>query len=294
MVPINSNPKKALERIETNLKYLIDLDLNEDDMQNDPLGLALYYHFTRKNDMQNINGTTLVSWARTYCFSKLVQREFSKKKDTETTAAILAYATLKNDKGYPETKKKAIERNIKYILETEGRRGRLYFDRPNFTAIILQAIKRAGIEVDGKDELLRATFSRYENNHAFGSLIGLPFLTELLLSCKEEILLARLNQVMQQKLKDHSTEYEDRLYITNALWQYHKAKNTLVEIKELAKSTIVEAPIMRSDIINKGDISDITIREDNLRISRIYKAELLDLMTGGTLGTPFAFSHSLT
>jgi hypothetical protein len=36
---------------------------------------------------------------------------------------------------------------------------------------------------------------------------------------------------------------------------------------------------MVSDIINKGDISDITVRQDNLKISRLYKALFLDLLT---------------
>ena len=53
-----------LERIESNLKYLIELDLSDEEILKDPLALAFYYHFLQKNNLQNINGSIIVSWAR--------------------------------------------------------------------------------------------------------------------------------------------------------------------------------------------------------------------------------------
>ena len=84
---------------------------------------------------------------------------------------------------------------------------------------------------------------------------------------------------IMEKLKDHMLEYDDKLYLVHSLWNYHSQNNSLLQIKSLVESTIEETPITIADIINKGDISEITVRQDNLKISRLYKAVFLDLIT---------------
>ncbi len=279
MVPLNKTFPEHFERIETNLKYLIDLDLSEEEVYNDPLALAFYYHYAEKHGIQNINKVALVSWARTYCHEKLVQQKLSRKKDTEVTAAVLAYSTLKNDKGYSSDRKQEVEEGIRNILRKEKDKSGLYFGRPNFTAIILYATNQARIALDDKSETLRALLDHYRNRQTFNNLLGLPFLARLLASLKEEAALKEVGARIEEKLKDHMLEYDDKLYLVNSLWGYHVGNGTTLKIKELVESTIKETPITLSDIINKGDISDITVRQDNLRISRLYKAVFLDMIT---------------
>jgi len=162
MVPIKAKSlPKDFERIETNLKYLIDLDLSDDETFKDPLALAFYYHFIEKNNIQNINKASLVSWARTYCYEKLVQGRLSKKKDTEITAAILTFPTLKADTGYPEDKKREIEKSIKELLKKERDKDGLFFGRPNFTAIILYAKNQSKIPINDEKKTLQALIERY-------------------------------------------------------------------------------------------------------------------------------------
>jgi hypothetical protein len=279
MVPVNNSFQEHFERIETNLKYLIDLDLSEDEIYKDPLALALYYYYVEKNGIQNINMAVLVSWARTYCYEKLAEQKFSKKKDTEATAAILTYSTLKKDKGYPTKKKEEIEKGIKELLKSEKGKDGLFFGRPNFTAIILYATKQAGIQIEAEEEVLQSLLERYGDRKTFNNLLGLPFLTKLLINGKESAQLKEIVARAQDRLKDHLLEYDDRLYLVDSIWAFHSHDNSLLDIKGLADSTIRETPIMVSDIINKGDISDITVRQDNLKISRLYKAVFLDLIT---------------
>ncbi len=80
MVPVIKSFPEHFERVETNIKYLIDLDLSDDEIYKDPLALALYYYYTEKHDTQNINKAALISWARTYCHEKLAQQKLSKKR----------------------------------------------------------------------------------------------------------------------------------------------------------------------------------------------------------------------
>lgn len=280
MVPIKTKSlPKDFERIETNLKYLIDLDLSDDEILKDPLALAFYYHFIEQNKTQNINKVSLVSWARTYCYEKLVQGKLSKKKDTEITAAILTFSTLKADNGYAEDKKREIENSVNELLKKERDKDGLFFGRPNFTAIILYATNQAGIPIKNEKETLLALIERYKNNQTFNNLIGLPFLTRLLIKQKKATELKEIIGKIGDKLKNHLLEYDDKLYLVHSLWAYYSQNNSLLEIKDVVESTIEETPIMVSDIINKGDISDITVRQDNLKISRLYKAIFLDLIT---------------
>jgi len=279
MVPITTPIMPGnLDRIETNLKYLIELDLSDDDILKDPLSLAFYYHFLQKNDLENINRSIIVSWARNYCYQKIVQRDLSRKKDTEITAASLAYSTLKKDKGYPENKKGEIESNLKALLEKEKGKDGLFFARPNFTAIILYATRQAEIPITQEREMLQNLLLRYSDSRTLNNILGLPFLIQKLIDLKEDAQLEKLRISLQEKLKDNLLEYDDKAYLVCALWKCHENSNTLPDVRLITESTIDKTPITLSDIINKGDISDITVRQDNLKISRLYKAMLLDLL----------------
>lgn len=279
MVPLSPSFKETFEKIETNLKYLIDLDLSEEETLKDPLALALYYHYIEEHDIQAINKTSLVAWARTYCHEKTVEQKLSRKRDTEITAAALAFSTLKKDKGYPEDKIDKIQAALKQILEKEKDKEGLYFGRPNFSAIILYGAKQAGIKLNGEKETLKTLLNKYKTTESLNNILGIPFLAESLILDNEEEELEKLAKKVRERLKNKLLEYDDKLYLTHALWEYHEHKKTLQEIRPLVESAVSETPIMLSDIINKGDISDLTVRQDNLKISRLYKALLLDLTT---------------
>jgi hypothetical protein len=280
MVPITSALPENFDRIETNLKYLIDLDLSDDEIFKDSLSLALYYHIIEKNNLQNVNTLATISWARTFCFEKIVQGKLSRKRDSEITAAILAYATLQKDRGYPEDKKKEIEGKIKEIIKNEKDKEGLLFGRPNFTAIILYAIHQEGITTKEEEGTLDAVLLRYKgDSQTFNNLLGLPFLVQLLINLREDKELENLIANIKERMDDQLLDYDDKAYLVSALWAYHEKKDTLSEIQKVAELTIEETPIMVSDIINKGDISDITVRQDNLKISRLYKALFLDMLT---------------
>lgn len=277
MVPIK---EEKLLKVETNLRYLIELDLSDDDTSNDPMVMAFYYNYLEKNNIQNINKTPLISWARNYPYETIVNKKFTKKKDTEITAAVLAFATLKKDKGYIEVKKQKIEKEIKPLLKNELTKDNLFFGRPNFTAIILWAADQAGIEIENKHEIIEALINKYENLKNMNNLLGLPYLTELLLNFNKTKQTEQLIKRAEERLKDNLLEYDDKLYITESLWIYYEKTNkeNLLSIQSLAESVIDSTPIILADIINKGDISDITVKEDNRKISTLYKAALLDLI----------------
>lgn len=275
---IASKMPENLERIETNLKYLIELDLSDDEILKDPLSLAFYHHFLHKNGLENINKSMMVSWARNYCYQKVVQQELSRKRDTEITAATLAYSTLKKDKGYPQKKKEEIETSLKALLKKEKGKDGLFFGRPNFTAIILYATREAEMPIDEEKEILQTLLARYSDNKNLNNIIGLPFLIQLLIESKEEAELKKLTARLNERLEDNLLDYDDKAYLVSTLWKYHDKMKGLQEFRPVAESVIEKTPIMISDIINKGDISDITVRQDNLKISRLYKAVFLDIV----------------
>jgi hypothetical protein len=272
--------EEKLLKVETNLRYLIELDLRLEETTNNPLVMAFYYNYLEKNSLQNINKTTLISWARNYCYETIVNKKFSKKKDIEITAATLTYATLKKDQGYKEEKKQKIEEEIKPLLKKELTKNKLFFNGPNFTAVILWAANEAGIEIDNEYEIVEALIKRYADLRNMNNLLGLPFLTGLLLDLGKTKEVKGMIEKAEGKLKDKLLEYDDKLYIAESLWIYHEKTNkeNLISIQGMAESVIDSTPIILADVINKGDISDITVKEDNRKISMIYKAVFLDLI----------------
>jgi len=267
-------------KVETNLRYLLELDLRLEETTNNPLVMAFYYNYLEKNSLQNINKTTLISWARNYCYETIVNKKFSKKKDTEITAAALTYATLKKDQGYKEEKKQKIEEETKPLLKKELTKNKLFFNRSNFTAVILWAANEAGIEIDNKHEIVEALIKKYADLRNMNNLLGLPYLTGLLLDLGKTKEAKGMIEKAEGKLKDKLLEYDDKLYIAESLWIYHEKTNkeNLISIQGLAESVIDSTPIILADVINKGDISDITVREDNRKISMLYKAVFLDFL----------------
>ena len=272
--------KERLELIERNLRYLIELDLSDDGAQQDKLAMAFFYHFITKNRIQSLNISSLKGWARSFTYETIVEKKLTKKKDTEITAAILAYSTLKYDKSYPKEKKQEIETKIPVLLKKELAKGNLFFNRSNFTAMILYATQIAGFMIDNEETITRTLIEKYQNLDEFSNISGVPFLIAYLLKTGQSDIAKAIIDKAGNKIESHSLNYDDALYLTHALYQYHEKADDLLKHFETIKKTIKETPIMISDIINKGDISDITVRDENRTISRLYKAIFLDLLEG--------------
>ena len=277
---MTSDFKERLELIERNLRYLIELDLSDDEAQQDKLAMAFYYHFIVKNRIQSLNISPLKGWAKTFTYETIVDQKLTKKKDTEITAAILAYSTLKKDKNYGKEKKQKIEKAIPKLLNKELTESNLFFDRPNFTAMILYAAQIAGIRIDQEETITKTLIEKYQNLEEFSNISGIPFLIAYLLKTGKNDIAKAIIAKARKKTESHTLEYDDALYLTHATYQYHKKDDGLLKYFETIKKSVKETPIMISDIINKGDISDITVRDENRKISRLYKAIFLDLLEG--------------
>jgi hypothetical protein len=272
--------KVRLELIERNLRYLIELDLSDDEAQQDKLAMSFFYHFITKNQIQSLNISPLKGWAKTFTYETIVEQKLTKKKDTEITAAILAYSTLKNDKNYGKGKKQKIEIAIPKLLKKELTRNNLFFDRPNFTAMILYATQIAGIKIAQEETITKTLAEKYENLDEFSNISGVPFLITYLLKTGKNTIAKAIIDKTSEKIEPHTLEYDDALYLTHAIYQYHNKDDGLLKYFETIKKSVKETPIMISDIINKGDISDITVRDENRKISRLYKAIFIDLLEG--------------
>jgi hypothetical protein len=277
---MTSEFKERLELIERNLRYLVELDLSDGEAQQDKLAMSFYYHFIAKNRIQSLNIGPLKGWAKTFIYETIVEQKLTKKKDTEITAAILAHSTLKKDKSYDKEKKQEIDKAIPKLLNKELTKSQLYFDRPNFTAIILYAAQLTGIKIDQEEKITEALVRRYQNLEEFSNISGLPFLTAYLIKTGKGDIAKSLIEAAKSKIETHTLEYDDALYLTHAIYQYHEKNDDLLATFDMIKKSVIETPIMISDIINKGDISDITVRDENRKISRLYKAILINLLEG--------------
>ena len=277
---MTSDFQERLELIERNLRYLIELDLSDGEAQQDKLAMAFYYHFIVKNRIQSLNISPLKGWAKTFTYETLVDQKLTKKKDTEITAAILVYSTLKKHKILDKDKKQKIEKSIPELLRKELTKSNLFFDRPNFTAIILYSAQTAEIKIDQEETITKTLIENYQNLEEFSNISGIPFLIAYLLKTENNDIARAIIDKSSEKIESHTLEYDDALYLTHAIYQHHKKDDDLLKYFETIKKSVKETPIMISDIINKGDISDITVRDENRKISRLYKAIFLDFLKG--------------
>ncbi|MDY6896013.1 MAG: hypothetical protein SVO01_11445 [Thermotogota bacterium] len=280
MVLITSDFKERLEPIERNLKYLIELDLSDEEAQQDKLAMSFYCHFIEKNRIQSLNISSLRGWAKSFTYDTIVNEKLTKRRDTEITAAILAYSTLANVKIYDKEKKKEIANAIPKILQNELTKNNLYFDRPNFTSIILYAAQLSGIKIEHEKKIAEVLVNKYQSLESFSNISGLPFLIAYLINTGKNDTAREIITRAKENYETHNLDYDDSIYLTHAIYQYHDKEDDLLQVLDTIKKTVKETPIMISDIINKGDISDITVRDENRKISRLYKAILLDITEG--------------
>lgn len=277
---MTSEFKERLELIERNLRYLIELDLSDEETQQDKLAMSFYYHFIVKNRIQSLNISRLIGWAKTFTCETIIEQKLSRKKDTEITAAILTYSTLKKDNTFDKDKKQSIQQAIPELINKELTKSNLIFDRPNFTAIILYATLLIGINIDPEETITKALIKRYNNLEELSNISGLPFLVTYLIKTGKYEIARVIKDKAVERIESNTLEYDDTLYLTQAIYQYHEKKGDLLTTFETIKKSVRETPIMISDIINKGDISDITVRDENRKISRLYKAIFIDLIEG--------------
>lgn len=273
MVSLIDIDSERFLRIETNLKYLIELDLTNID-ENDPLSNAFYLFFLESYASQTINRTTLINWGRHFCYEVLAEGKTTKAKDSQITAAVLAYSALHHDRGFDEKKKQQIKENLSNVLLSNLDKDYLFFSRPNFTTIILYGLSSVEEEFKERENCLNSVINRYLSHETFNNLLGFPFIIRLLHLYEKKIELEKLLSRGFDRLKNASLEYDDQIYLLMGIWDhyYKNDKDYLLEIKPYIETVIDSTPILVSDIINEGDISNITVRNENRKISKLYKA----------------------
>lgn len=269
-----------LSDIENRLHYLIELDISDDDSLKDPLSLAIYLHFLNKHDRVGINKANLVNWARSFSHQVIVERKITKKRDTEIAAAVLLTAELQADKGVRKKKIEEFQENIPDLLSNEIDKDGLFFGNLTLSAIILYALKILQLSDNQEDVVLKSLLKRYTNTKTFTHLLGLVFLVKILLIKRNIGATEEIVELAKERLGNHQIDYDDNLYLVAALWDYYKStdKANLIKMKGVAERTIKHTPILISDIVNKGDISDVSPGIPARKISRLYKAVFFDFL----------------
>lgn len=269
-----------LPDIENRLNYLIELDIADDDSLKDPLALAIYLHFFNKHDRVGIHKARLVNWARSFSYQVIVERKITKKRDTEIAAAILLTAELEADKGVTEKKREKFQESISELLSNEIDKDGLFFGNATLSAVILYALQILQLSRNQEDIVLKALLRRYTNKKTFSHLLGLVFLIKVLLMKGHIKPAEEVVGLAKERLENQQIDYDDNLYLVAVLWDYYKSADraNLIKMKSTAERVIKHTPILISDIVNKGDISDVSPGIPARKISRLYKAVLFDFL----------------
>ncbi|MBW1793313.1 MAG: hypothetical protein JRF30_03015 [Deltaproteobacteria bacterium] len=269
-----------LPDIENRLNYLIELDIADDDSLKDPLALAIYLHFFNKHDRVGIHKARLVNWARSFSYQVIVERKITKKRDTEIAAAVLLTAEQQADEGIIKEKRKKLHESIPELLSNEIDKDGLFFGNPTLSAVILYALQILQLSNNQEDIVLKALLRRYTNKKTFTHILGLVFLIKVLLM-KGDIKPAKeVVDLAKERLGNQQIDYDDNLYLVAVLWDYYKSADraNLIRMKSTAERVIKYTPILISDIVNKGDISDVSPGVSDRKISRLYKAVFFDFL----------------
>lgn len=108
-----------ISQIESNIRYLVELDINEEVSYDDCLGMAFYYHYLHENRIPGVNYSKLYNWCRSFCYDVIKNRNISRIRDNEITSSLLIFSSIKDDAGFDKQRASEVKEEIPKLLEEE-------------------------------------------------------------------------------------------------------------------------------------------------------------------------------
>lgn len=244
---------------------------------NDPFALAVYLWMMRQHDLTLINGDGLASWGANWAYRILINRQIGRRRDEEIVSATLAAAALV---GTPTLAGELdeIRTAVGAILVAELDRSLVPFGRLSYAAVLLVAADTIGIDCPQIRQAAPAIGSAFADAVLGGRLFGLDFAVRILQHHQLNGELDALQRAITNALANPRTEYEDKVYLLQALWRVHGPQQATDKIIRQTCDFLDQSPgwlyLMAGieEVLPAGDGTVAVI------VSHLFRTALLDVL----------------
>jgi hypothetical protein len=245
--------------------------------ENDPLALALYLWTLRQHKLSLINGDDLVRWGTAWIYQAFIEGNVTRRKDEQVTSAALASAALAKVHDLSSIEDQVREK-VQQSVSSELSRCAIPYDRPSYGAILLFAATILDVQEPRIGESAKAVISAFREAFPGGRLFGLGFAIQLLQQTRNRELLFIIEQSAYSALEDPRTNYEDQLYLLQALWLLSGETAPSKQLIELTGQILHNSPVWPYLMVGTEEILSAGDGQAIVGVSHLYRSILLDVI----------------
>jgi hypothetical protein len=273
---VSVNPAVVEDRASTVLKStdlaIRDLLLQEDD----PFALAVYLWTMRRHDLTFVNGDGLTSWGATWVHRILIEQKVGRRRDEEIVSAALAAAALIGTDAL-RGELSEIRAAMRAVVTAELARSPVPFRRLSYAAALLLAATTIGIDEPAMREAAGSIDSACAEAVPGGRLFGLPFAIGILQDQQLTSELEALQRGIVDALANPRTDYEDQIYLLQALWQLHQPHRATDGLIRQTSDLLNRSPgwlYLMAGLEEVAPAGDLAVP---VPVSHLFRAALLDV-----------------
>jgi hypothetical protein len=244
----------------------------------DPLALSFYLWTLKKHRHSLINLGNLTSWGMARVRSVFVERQVGRRRDEDIASAALCLVALANTSALGEIRGRVRE-GVEQLLDAELTRNAIPLRRPAYGVLFLHAAHTIGVEgprVRGAAE--RAACALVEAVPG-GRLFGLVFAAELLQAIGDGECSEKLERSAVRALADDGVDFEDQVYLLQALWQLRCGGGRADEaVMRFSEQLLNKAPAWQYLMNGVEDVPPAGDGRAVVYISHLYRGALLDVL----------------
>lgn len=244
--------------------------------ESDPLALAVYLWTLQDHDIQLVNGDGLANWGLLQVRRVLIDGQIGRRKDEDVAVAALAAVALKRT-GILADVVGDVAEGLRRLLAAEMDHHLIPFRRPSYAIILLLAARAFDVDEPYPSTAQVAVADAFIGAIPGGRLFGLGFVVALLRGGDYGEVLASLDARAQDGLMSPATEYEDQLYLAQALLLLRHGSAGEDDAVRLAERVLIQSPIWSYIMTGVEEVYPAGDGTIAVPVSHLYRAALLDV-----------------
>jgi hypothetical protein len=242
----------------------------------DPFALAIYLWTMRLHDLTLVNGDSLSSWGANWVHRILVDRNIGRRQDEEIVSATLtAAALIGTDTVAGELDQ--FRTAVSAVLVPELDRSLIPFRRLSYAAAFLFAATTIGVDEPRIRQAAQAVGSAFANAVPGGRLFGLDFAIRALRDQQLNGELDALQRAITDALANPRTDYEDKVYLLQALWQVQDPEQPTEGVVRQTNDLLDRSPGWLSIMVALEEVHPAGDGTVAVNLSHLFRAALLDV-----------------
>jgi hypothetical protein len=243
----------------------------------DPVSLACYLWVCRRHNLQLINSAGLANWGVWWVQHILIDRNWGKKRDDDIASAVLA-ASVMHDASSLRDLSDTVRAAATELMATERNRHVIPFNHQGPGSMTLLGAAELNLNDVRLPSSIAEVVEAFERSASSGRVFGITFAVLAYRRTVEEGDLSPLVARIKGAIDDPETDYEDRIYFTQALcYTTPDGRPDETSFRHI-DVVMTDSPVWAYLMSGQEDIPSAGDGNATVLVSHLCRAALLDLL----------------